>query len=201
MKKTSNQLCNCLEKNNITSFENIDPCLREIILRNSDNILKYYKVKTFDKLDLNEMGNKIITELAKECDYIIPYMVDPINRMDKNSIPDKNIECSKIKKGEFYYLNSNAKTGISDTTFVSIKNNTFRETMKNGRTYSLLDIKWKSGCRFDLLFKESNDSFKNALSKKGDKYEYEIISKTLTSYIIKMKWKKSEYKFELYRIE
>ena len=75
------------------------------------------------------------------------------------------------------------------------------ERMKNGRTYSFLDIEWIDDCQFDLTFKESNDPFKSALSETGDKYEYEMISSTPNFYIIKMKWKKQEYKFELYRMK
>ncbi|MFH6768815.1 hypothetical protein V8G56_08715 [Gaetbulibacter aquiaggeris] len=121
--------------------------------------------------------------------------------MEKDFVPKENLDCSRLKKGEFYYLNSTPNSMIKDTTFVSIKDQILMERMKNGKTYSFLDIVWIDDCRFDLIFKESNDPFKSALSEKGDKYEYELISSTTNSYIIRMKWKKQEYKFELYRIE
>jgi hypothetical protein len=200
-KKLSNQLCICLEKNKTTTLEDMNPCFEQILLKNLEDMYKFYNVKTMDDIDFDKIGNEIAAEIAKECDYIIPYLADPINKMEKDFVPEQNLDCSKLKKGEFYYLHTNPNSMKKDTTFVSIKDEMFMERMKNGRTYSFLDIKWIDDCRFDLIFKESNDPFKSVLSEKGDKYEYEMISSTPNSYIIRMKWKKQEYKFELYRIK
>jgi len=73
--------------------------------------------------------------------------------------------------------------------------------MKNGRTYSLSRVDWLTDCKFDLIFQESNDPFKNALSKKGDEYHYEIILSTPKLFVIRMNWKNEDYKFELYKIK
>ena len=200
-KKLSKQICKCLEKNDVTSLEEMNPCFESVIVKNIENMYKYYNVKTMDEIDFDKIGNGVGAELVKECDYIIPYLTDPKYNIDKDYPIDKNLDCSNLRNGEFYYLNSTKNSNVNDTTFVSINENVFMERMRNGRTYSFLDIVWKDDCRFDLIFKQSNDPFKSELSKVGDKYEYEMIASTPSSYIIKMKWKEQEYKFELFSIQ
>jgi hypothetical protein len=154
-----------------------------------------------DELDFDKIGVEIGVHLTKECSYIQPYLVNPINKIDKDFIPDANLDCSELKNGDFYYVQPNPITKVNDTTFVSIKDKMYLERMRNGSTYSLLDIQWVDDCRFDLIFQNSNDPIKSNLSKKGDKYEYQMISSTPKSFVVKIKWLGQEYKFELHKIE
>jgi hypothetical protein len=95
-------------------------------------------------------------------------------------------------------LNLNTITKTKDTTFVTIKDNMFLERMNNGRTYAMLDIKWKNDCEFELIFKDSNDPIKSEMSKPGEKYRYQAVSSTSNSHILKLLWKKKEYKIEFF---
>lgn len=73
--------------------------------------------------------------------------------------------------------------------------------MRNGRTYSLLEIKWKNECKFELEFQESNDPLKKEISQPGDIYKYEILVNDENSIFLKTFWQKREYQFELVKIK
>lgn len=198
--KLSKQFCKCLEENNITSLKVAEPCFEQVMFKNADELYKFYKVNKFEDIDFDAIGNQIAVYLVKECDYIQPYLIDPIESKTKDTLSYKKLECKRIK-GDFYYVQMNQFTMKSDSTFVTITDNIYLERMKNGKTFSLLDIEWIDDCNFEIIFKESNDPFKKALSKKGDVYKYEIISSTYNSFQILMKWKEQEYKFTLHTLD
>ena len=138
----------------------------------------------------------------KECDYVLENLTPKENKFKKNLKPKQNLDCTKLKTGEFYYLTPNTinKT-TNDTTFVTIKGNMFLERMNRGRTYSMLDINWIDNCKFELIFKDSNDPIKSVVSAPGEKYNYEMVSSTPNSYILKLFWGENEYKIELFKTE
>ncbi|WP_121668022.1 hypothetical protein [Mesonia aquimarina] len=197
----SKRLCKCSEKNEIKNVNEMKPCFEDLLITNWKEIKEYYKAETMDEINLEELGNKIGAKMIKECPYVLDnfssgFMVDE-EKVDKQ--PDLN--CNDLKKGDFYYLIERPENGIMDTTFVTISNDMFLERMKNGKTYSLLNIKWKENCAFDLIFKESNDPMKKELSKKGDVYEYEILTNSSESVFLKTTWMDRSYQFELIKIK
>lgn len=201
IKKSSSKLCKCLEKNEITSLENINPCLEQVILKDLEVFYDYYNVQSLEDVDFEKFGNEVAVELSKSCDYFMSSFTDPMNKVDKNFIPKENLSCKQLRKGNFYYLTPNYITKRKDTTFVSINNKTYIERMNNGKTYSLLEIDWVDDCSFNLIFQESNDPLKSTLSKIGDKYNYEVIDNNEKSCVLKLNWKKQEYKFEFYKVK
>ena len=69
------------------------------------------------------------------------------------------------------YLENNG-----DKVGVDLKDGIWIDRFVDG-TYSRLNFKWINDCEFELEFIESNNETRKNLSKVGDVYSYEIISK------------------------
>ena len=199
--KLSKKICKCLENEKITNVDNMDQCFEIVLVDNLKDIYKTYKIKSLDDFDFEKLGLDIGIKLMKDCNYAIENMTEEENKFDENFIPEKDLDCKKLKSGEFYYLTKNLTSKTTDTTFVTIKDKMFMERMDNGHSYSMLDIEWISECEFNLIFKDSNDIIKNAMSKPGDVYNYEIVSSTPNSFILKLYWREQEYKIELFKFK
>jgi hypothetical protein len=198
--KLAKKICKCMEKEKITTIEDMTPCFEKVLVDNLKEIYKVYKIKSLEEFNFDKLGIQIGTKLMKECDYILENLTPNENKFEKDFVPEQNLDCSKLKSGEFYYLTTlNEITKAKDTTFVTIKENMFLERMNGGRNYSMLDINWIDDCKFELIFKDSNDPIKSVMSEPGEKYNYEMVSSTPNSYILKLFWRKKEYKIELFR--
>tara|TARA_R110002074_G_scaffold398631_3_gene590742 strand:- start:329 stop:1006 length:678 start_codon:yes stop_codon:yes gene_type:complete len=199
--KLSKKICTCLEKEKIKSTEKMEQCFEKILISNLEEIYKVYKIKSLDDFDFEKLGIDIGVKLMKNCDYAMENLTNVENKFDEDFISNKDLDCTEFKNGEFYYLLPNPTSNRIDTTFVTIKNKMYLERMNHGRSYSLLDINWVSDCKFNLVFKDSNDNYKNTLSEPGDIYKYEIISSTTNSFILKLFWGKQEYKIDFYKVK
>lgn len=199
--KLSKKLCKCVEKGEVKNVSEMGPCFEELLINNLKEIKEYYNAETMDDIDMGEIGNKIGAKMIKECEYVVKTFPTTMAGNEKEVTKEPDLKCDDLKSGNFYYLTTRPEVGIMDTTFVTISNNMFLERMKNGRTYSMLNIKWKDDCRFDLVFIESNDPFKKELSKPGDVYEYEVLTNGNESLFIKSNWMGRNYQFELIKIE
>ncbi|RBW61948.1 hypothetical protein DS884_02795 [Tenacibaculum sp. E3R01] len=199
--KLSTELCQCLEKKQIKDPNKLAPCFEDIIINNIKEIKKHYNVETIEEINMVEIGNKIGAKLILECKYALNTFTTGTIGNEKKVKKQSDLKCSNLRKGEFYYLTPSLNPKVLDTTFVTISNNMFLERMKNGRTYSLLKIKWKKNCEFDLLFKESNDPIKREISKKGDVYKYEILQNNQNSVFLRLNWLGKDYQFELFKLK
>lgn len=199
--KLSKKLCKCIEKQEVKNANEMGPCFEDLLINNWKEIKEHYKADTMEDIDMEEVGNKIGAKMIKECPYVLDNFPSGVvgNEEKVNKQPDLN--CKDLKKGDYYYLTERPEGGIVDTTFVTISNNMFLERMKSGKTYSLLNIKWKENCEFDLIFKESNDPMKKEFSKNGDVYEYEILTNSSESVFLKTTWMDRSYQFELIKIK
>ena len=200
-KKIANQICKCIEKEKATYIEDMKPCFEKTIIKKIEDIYKYFNVDTFDEIDFDKFGAEIGAILTKECDYSTKLMKKPENQFEEDFIPQKNLDCKRLHSGDFYYLIQNPITNENDTTFVTIKGKMYLERMNMGRTYSMLDINWIDDCKFELIFKDSNDLFKDALSKPGERYSYEMVSSTPKSFIIRMDFNGQQFKIELFTVD
>jgi hypothetical protein len=77
-----------------------------------------------------------------------------------------------LRYTKYYYIEAN---GI-DTILVKITNGIYMETMPDG-TYSKLKFYWQSASEFTIEFIESNNRVRKNYSRKGEKYNYELIEK------------------------
>lgn len=199
--KLARKLCKCIEKQEVKSAAEMGPCFEDLLISNLKKIKEHYKVETIDEINMEEVGNKIGAKMLKECPYVLDNFPSGIVGNDEKVKKEPDLKCDDLKNGDFYYLTERPEFGIVDTTFVTISNNMFLERMKNGRTYSLLNIKWKDNCEFDLTFKESNDPMKKEFSKSGDVYEYEILTNGSESLFLKTIWIEKSYQFELIKMK
>lgn len=199
--KLSKKLCKCLEKEKITSVDDMNPCFEKVLIKNLEEIYKVYNIKTLEEFDMDKLSIDIGVKLMKECDYAMQNLIQKEAKFADDFVPDANLDCSELKSGDFYYLIPNSVTKVSDTTFVTIKNDMYLERMKSGRSYSLLKIKWVDDCKFNLIFQDSNDKIKAAMSNPGDIYNYETVSSTPNSFIIKLNWRKQEFRIELFKAD
>jgi hypothetical protein len=199
--KLSKKLCKCIEKQEVKNANEMGPCFEDLIINNLKEIKEHYKAETMDDIDMERVGNKIGAKMVKECPYVLDNFPAGVVGNEEKVSKQPDLKCDDLKKGDFYYLTERPEVGIVDTTFVTISNNMFLERMKNGRTYSLLEIKWKDNCEFDLTFKESNDPMKKEFSKSGDVYEYEILTNGNESLFLKTTWMERSYQFELIKIK
>ncbi len=199
--KFSKKLCQCLEKEKVTTVEAMPRCFEEVLIKNIDELKEYYGVTSFREINTEELGNKVAAKLLKNCDYALEAFSNQQKQEDKIVTKQPNLTCEDLKSGDFYYLNGRSNTTIPDTTYVTISNNMFLERMNNGRTYSLLNLEWKGECKFKLIFKESNDPFKKELSKPGDTYLYEVMTNGPESIVVKVYWRKEEFQVELFKVK
>ncbi len=199
--KLSKKLCKCIEKQEVKNANEMGPCFEDLLINNFDDIKEHYNAKTMADLDMESIGGKIGAKMIKECPYVLDNFPTGIVGNDQKVTKQLDLNCEDLKNGDFYYLTQRPDIGIMDTTFVTISKNMFLERMKNGRTYSLLDIKWKDNCEFDLTFRESNDPIKKEVSQPGDVYEYEILTNGIESFFLKVNWMEKNYQFELFKIK
>lgn len=196
--KLSRNLCKCLEKENVTDLRNDYRCLETILLDNMNDLIDYHGLKSITEFDAQEFAHILLGRMAKECKYLMELYKDSITKYNPQFVPDANPQCSDIHIGDFYYVQVNPETQSNDTTYVTFTDEEYLERMQNGKTYSRLSLKWESDCRFKLKFIESNDPFKNSLSKPNDIYEYEIKKVTNDLFIVQLMWNGPEF-FQEYR--
>jgi hypothetical protein len=199
--KLSKKLCKCIEKQEVKNANEMGPCFEDLLINNWKEIKEHYKAETMEDINMEEVGNKIGAKMIKECHYVLENFPSGVVGDEEKVEKQPDLNCIDLKKGDFYYLTERPEVGIVDTTFVTISNDMFLERMKNGKTYSLLNIKWKENCEFDLIFKESNDPMKKEISKTGDVYEYEILTNSSESVFLKTIWMDRSYQFELIKIK
>ncbi|MEK6154553.1 hypothetical protein WIW50_14885 [Flavobacteriaceae bacterium 3-367] len=195
------KLCKCIEREKASNTEDIGFCFEKVMMNRLQEIKEYYDAQTMSEIDVEEMGNIIGAKMMKECDYFLEHFSSDIVGPEKTVKKQPDLRCDDLKNGEFYYLTTRPNTTVQDTTFVTISNGMYLERMRHGKTYSLLKIKWKDDCTFNLEFQESNDPFKKEVSQAGDIYEYEVLTNGKNSYILQLFWRKRNYQFELFRLK
>jgi hypothetical protein len=103
-------------------------------------------------------------------------------------------ECDEFTKfRELYYQESN-----KDTTYVTLVDGIWTETMKGGKYTSKLQFSWTGDCSFELSFISSNDPVKSKMSKKGEKYRYRLMDKYNGYYLVIGIVKKSALQFRMF---
>lgn len=195
----SKEICSCLKENNVEKIEDMNPCMEKTIVKELSNVLKYYKVESVENLDWDLLGSEVGGKLIRDCEYMAPFLAEDTEKSSKPIIIEDNLDCTDLKKGEFYFTQANQSTKSVDTTFVTINDLIYMTRTKNGRHYSIYEIEWKDNCAFDLVFKESNDPFTSSSSQVGDRYNYQVYSTTAKSYKITLEWKGNEYQFEMFK--
>lgn len=197
----SNQICECIDLNKAENVDQMMPCIEQAALKNVEALKAENGVESITEIDTDLMGNKVGARLLKTCDRAITIFGNAGQTNEKIVEKQKNLSCADIKNGEFYYLTNQLNGQNADTTYVTISDDLFLERMKYGRTFSLLNVSWKSDCEFELEFVQSNDPLKRELSTPGEIYKYEIIRIEGPSVFVKVFWKNEEFQVELVKLK
>ena len=94
----------------------------------------------------------------------------PVSSLDKATCNDFN------SRSKYYYREANG-----DTVKVVVEKGLWQEQFIDG-TYSKLNFRWVGDCEFELEFISSNHHIRKNLSKKGDKYRYQLLQKVSNYY-------------------
>lgn len=136
----------------------------------------------FDQIEENKIdsvGMSIYYRLQVKCPEFLDFLnqVDPKQDGETTLVNEKPIskisleELNEFKnRTEFHYIDNDGKIAK-----VKIENNLWVETFEDG-TFSKNQMTWASPAEFNLTFIESNNPIKKSLSKKGEVYEYWIVS-------------------------
>lgn len=98
--------------------------------------------------------------------------------LDKKPASSLNKEvCNEFNtRTKYYYRESNG-----DTVRVVVDKGFWEEKFMDG-TYSKLKFRWVGDCEFELEFISSNHHIRKNLSRKGEKYRYQLLEKVNNYY-------------------
>ena len=166
-------LCNILSKN-----KNLDDLGRINLVNQDANLIKYFKDLPKDKIEAEEEA--LFYRFQKNCkeyaDLIKNYSEKntenwvSINYLPQSTINESDFKLIK-KSSEFYYFDYEG-----NKTIVKIENNNWIEYFID-ESFSKLKLHWLNNNDFNLEFIESNNSMKKSFSRKGEIYQYRILSK------------------------
>ncbi|MCE2958612.1 MAG: hypothetical protein ACK5R0_10020 [Bacteroidota bacterium] len=127
----------------------------------------------------DELGMNIYFRMQRNCDAFkdLLHRVDP-PKGDWQAV-EKKLTTSLNKKGCRGLLDHNKLSYLEssgDTVQLVIDKGMWVDRFKDG-TYSKLKMRWISDCEFEIEFIESNNASRKGLSKKGDKYLYQVFDK------------------------
>lgn len=201
--KTTKTICKCIGKNEkkLPYDELLASCIESGMFDHMNEIKDYYAINSISDLDTEDLGRRLGIRIIKNCPAAYKYYnKDSLskNQEFKDYETNKSLDCSHLRLGKYYYVTPNTASSY-DTTHVVFDNDQYLELIGNDNRYSKLSIKWTGRCKLQLTFIESNDPFKNALSKKGDKYEYEVVQDYPDFMVLKMVFHGDEYFIEYYK--
>ncbi len=199
-KKIANHICKCSTKNEYNLQEPFPTCAQEALEKYNDQLLKEYNVESSSEIDRGDVILQVSTILTKTCDYRSESMQDPTQEKLRPFEVNHNNNCTSIQLGEYFYLVPNYKNDSFDTVFASISKDEYLEKMDGGKTYSRLKVKWKNSCTMQLTFIESTNKEKALLSKKGEKYTYQIIHISDDFIILELELKIEKMRFQFFKI-
>jgi hypothetical protein len=141
---------------------------------------------TTDREAANEIGIYIYSHLQKNCLTFYDYAIkkSPANpewqftAAKPKSLLSKK-ECRGFtKRTDYYYLQM-----PKDTVNLATSNGLWIDSFQDGTT-SKLKLKWVSDSDFELTFLESNNILRRNLSTPGEVYQYRVIDKNDSYYLI-----------------
>lgn len=105
-----------------------------------------------------------------------------------------DVQCERFLKYEQFYYEELS----GDTTYVTIKDGVYYETLDGGEFYAELKFSWLDECSFQIEFVESNHPFKSRLSKPGDIYLYRIMDRSKNYYQVQVTAGEVSYELRFY---
>lgn len=148
----------------------------------TEKYLVPYAVSNFStEEEASKKIDHLFIRLEKKCEIFRQFLheIDPpkddnwifLSERPKSTITP--IELKQYKKQKnFYYI----EPFSGEKTRVSIENGLYIQHFSDN-TYSKTYIRWIDNTQYELEFIESNNVNYGSFSKKGDKYNYEVLSK------------------------
>ena len=198
VKEISQELCDCIRRNEFKDPTELRPCYDEFFKNNLKEINAYYQTESLSEAQYNEFATMVAATSERDCQYIKDNF--PLTTVGETRTKQANVNCDDLKNGEFYYLNKIPGTGVIDTTFFTISGDTYMDQMKNKTTYSKGKIVWREGCKYDLIFEESNDPYRSARFAPGDVYSYEVIANEAQSFFAEILIDNKVFQFQVFKI-
>jgi hypothetical protein len=154
-----------------------------------DNIYKKYFYPYLSKVserEVDSIAKSVYFRFQKNCPEFLKILDksnpgkgdwEIISKDEKPISSAKTNDCKNIASlKNLSYLEHSG-----DEVLVQIKDGYWIEKFIDG-TFSKLNFTWINNCEFELEFIESNNETRGNMSKKGDKFNYEIITKEDTYY-------------------
>ncbi|MFV0183524.1 hypothetical protein OBK25_02210 [Empedobacter falsenii] len=168
-----NDLCNILTKNkNLNDLERINLVNQDI------SLVEYFK--DFSKDEIQSEEEAIFYRFQKNCKAYTDIIRKFSEKNNENWITLENLPKSTINDKEYKLIKSASELYYFDyegnKTIVKIENNNWIEYFID-ESFSKLKLHWKNNYDFNLEFLESNNLIKKSLSRKGEIYQYRILSK------------------------
>lgn len=181
------------ENKHVEDTERIDKALETYV---------YSYMTPFDAETRGEVATNIELRLQRFCPEFSRMMERLVgNKGDWKEVTEKvaskltKKECKQfLKHGKYSYLEASG-----DRTIVEFDSKNWTDYFVDGTT-SHLNMIWSNSCSFQIEFIESNNKIRKNLSRKGDRYNYTIISKHEDHYLMMVDVPEVElyYLFKMY---
>ncbi|HBX61656.1 hypothetical protein, partial [Empedobacter sp.] len=160
--------------------------LDRINLVNQDvSLIKYFK--DFSKDEIQAEEEAIFYRFQKKCKEYTDIIKKFSEKNNENWITLENLPKSTINDKDYNLVKSASELYYFDyegnKTIVKIEDNNWIEYFID-ESFSKLKLYWIKNNDFNLEFLESNNSMKKSFSRKGEIYQYRILSKENNYYWI-----------------
>lgn len=150
------------------------------------NRFLYPYLEKFPEEKFTEVGEAMFFRFQKECQEFRQFLLDNSNTEHWKAVSEMpEIEFTPEQKTEFNrHANYYYFEGVgNDITNVKIADGIWMEEFPDN-TYSKNKFYWENDSRFILEHIESNNEARKAFSRKGEKYQYTVISKRQNYYTV-----------------
>ena len=173
-------LCKILSENkNLNDLERIN------LVNQNVSLIKYFK--DFSKDEIQAEEEAIFYRFQKNCKEYTDIIKKFSEKNNENWINLENLPKSTINDKDYNLVKSASELYYFDyegnKTIVKIEDNNWIEYFID-ESFSKLKLYWIKNNDFNLEFLESNNSMKKSFSRKGEIYQYRIVSKENNYYWI-----------------
>ncbi|WP_291118671.1 hypothetical protein [Empedobacter sp. UBA7248] len=173
-------LCKILSENkNLNDLERIN------LVNQNVSLIKYFK--DFSKDEIQAEEEAIFYRFQKNCKEYTDIIKKFSEKNNENWITLENLPKSTINDKDYNLVKSASELYYFDyegnKTIVKIEDNNWIEYFID-ESFSKLKLYWIKNNDFNLEFLESNNSMKKSFSRKGEIYQYRIVSKENNYYWI-----------------
>ena len=191
--KISKEYCDCIEENQqLPVSERISECekvLGDLYAWDDDEQTIQNKNRQVDSILRSSCAdyNEILKSMVFDNGEWIPLDTDKTTKLTEDG-------CTEFKSYQnFYYLEPNG-----DTTKLKIIDDLWIDNFAGGKYNSYLKMKWLTPCDFQIELVETTEPQRKATFKRGDVFQYRILDKTDTYFLMMVSFDDIRQEFKLY---